>query len=57
MTNYMFFEKPEDKYFEKELNSELNHEISKHKVPRISLGTWIELLFGCSNAKMNKLYQ
>ena len=54
--NFMFYEKPEENYSETSLNSELNHEISKHKIPRLSVISWIELFFGCSNIKMKKLY-
>lgn len=55
--NFMFYEKPEENYSETSLNSELNHEISKHKIPRLGAVSWIELFFGCSNIKMKKLYQ
>jgi hypothetical protein len=53
----MFYEKPEDNNSKSGLNSELNHEISKHKIPRLGVVSWLELLLGCSNIKMRKLYQ
>ena len=39
------------------LSSDLNTEIGRHRVARVTMGAWFELLCGCSSGKMNKLYK
>jgi hypothetical protein len=53
---FLFFERPSDK-FSNNLSSDLSRELSLHKIPRLGMVVWFELMIGCSNSKMKKLYK